>query len=252
MKKPLFFLLLIAFAGNLNAQKKGEVNQNEYLVNNINIDGKLTEWNDSLKNFRPQAKLSYVVANNDSVLFLAVKISDPTAIRKLLIHGFTFMINKEAKKKQGPAVIFPYVDKTDFGANRLRPTGTPVKMNQQVLAQVKGVVTRGFKTIIDGNVSLQNEYGIKAASSIDDKNVFRYELAIPLEHLELDKDSKNTLAYQFRINGIERTVIQRGIGSRLGSYGYGPYGGYPYGSDTYARTISEAVEFWEKYSLATK
>lgn len=252
MKRALFLLLLFALAGNVNAQKKGEVRQNDYLQNDINVDGKLTEWTDSLKNFDARAKMHYVVGNNDSVLYLAVKTSDPLSIRKILIHGFSFMVNKETRKKVAPAVIFPYVDRTNFGANRPRPTGTPVKMNQQVLAQAKGVVTSGFKDIIDGNVSLQNEYGIKAASTIDDKNVFRYELAIPLNQLELGKDSKNILTYSFRINGIERTVIQRGIGSRLGSYGYGPYGSYPYGSDTYARTISEAVEFREKYTLATK
>ena len=248
MKKIIFFLVAIAIVSTSSAQKKGEIHKNLYLNNDFSIDGKLNEWSDSLQNTNSQSKLSYVVANNDTALYVAVKTSDPNTIRKILIHGFTFMINKSAKKTPGPAVIFPYVDRTDFGANQPKPTGTPVKMNQHVLSQVRGVVTRDFKGIIDGKVSLQNEYGIKAASSIDDKNVFRYELSIPLAHLELNKDFAEALSYQFRINGIERTVMQRGIGSRLNSYGYGPYGSYP--DDTYARKITDAVEFWARYTLA--
>lgn len=256
MKKTFIFsflvLLFISFSG---FRTKNPVYQNMLLQDPVKVDGRLLEWTDSLSQFNADAKLSYLAANNDSVFYLAVKTSDPHTIRKILTFGFSFGINKEGKKKPEIILTFPYIE-PQRGTAAKPPTSTRPdfsKINQIQLAKAKGIIVNGLKGIIDGKIALKNEYGIDAAATIDSNNVFRYELSVPLHYLALDPTFKGELAYNFKINGLERTVLERGAGAsrRYGYGGYGyPYDPYGYNNDVYQRKITDAVEFWEKFKLA--
>ncbi|WP_423148679.1 hypothetical protein [Rubrolithibacter danxiaensis] len=255
MKRSLIFsLLFTVFITSQGFSQKNDISKNQLLDRAIVIDGNFSEWNDSLRVYNPEANITYAVGNNDSTFYLAVKTADPQMIRKILTFGFSFSINKEGKKKPEITVTYPYIDRVAMPVAAKRPAGPPDfnKLNKLQLAKVKGVIVKGLKELPDGNIALKNEYGIQATATIDDKNIFRYELSVPLQYLNLEASFDGTLAYNFKINGLERTVLERSPRNRsygYGGYGYG-YGGYGYGDDVYRRKITDAIEFWEKYKLA--
>jgi hypothetical protein len=260
MMKKSFQLIIIALLLThyiTSAQSKNEVIKNTYITHLIKVDGNLVEWADSLNYYDAASKLSYSLGNDNNNLYLAVKTSDPQSIRKILSFGISFSVNKDGKKKEGPTVNFPVVDRSAIRtmiqkAQQANQKTDPTKMNQQIVVKINGIQVTNFTEILDGNISLSNEYGIKAAAALDDKNVFRYELAIPLTLLDLNPESKNILAYNFKLNGMQRTVMEQSAPRRRNYGGYG-YGSYDYGDRrAYPRTISETVDFWVKATLATK
>lgn len=262
MNRAVVFSLLFGIIWGispLKAQKRGDALKNRYITKEIKPDGDLSDWTDSLQNYQAAAKLHYDAGNDEENLYIAVKTSDLQTIRKILSFGFSFSVNTEAKKRSGPVVTFPVVDRIALRSEMEENARSKKRLdintlNQQILSKTFGINVQGFKALLDGNIALNNEYGIKAGAALSDSGVFTYELVIPLKRLGLDVENKNELAYNFRVNGVQRTVIEQGLPSmgRYGMYGYG-YGGYGYGygrSEPYKRTISETVEFWVKYTLS--
>ena len=246
-------VLTLLMSIELSAQKN-PVSQNIFITEAIEIDADLKDWGDSLKNYNPVTKLNYEIGNDKQNLYLAVKTADQATIRKILSFGFSFSVNTEGKKKLGPTVTFPVIDhiavRRALSENKTAvQKGNESKINNVVLSKIKGIQVTGFKSLLDGDIALKNEYGVQAAATIDEQNSFVMELTIPLRLLELSADSKNVLAYNLKANGLQRTVIQqspmRGLG-RYGGYGYWNYG---YGErETYKSTVSESVQFWTLYT----
>src|SRR5690606_27655520 len=62
-------------------------------------------------------------------------------------------------------------------------------MQKKQLGQVKEIKIKGFKKTTDTLISIYNDLGIKAFSSVGNDKAFFYELAIPFEELGISKDS---------------------------------------------------------------
>jgi hypothetical protein len=255
----LLSAIIVFLVSDNTLAQKNEATANKYLPAGINVDGNLTEWGDSLKTYDPATTLRYDVGNDQTNLYLAIQTSDPVSIRKVLTFGFSFSINKEAKKKPGPTVTFPVIDHVAVRSAmpKTKPTGKKeevIKLNQLIMSKANGIKIERFAQIVDGVISLTNEYGMKGKAVITDSNTLKMELAIPLHLLDIPSDYKEAFTYNFRVNGPQRTVLEQGPMRRMGGYGgygYG-YGGYGYGErEVYKRTISETKEFWAKYILAT-
>jgi len=191
----------------------------------VRIDGKLTEWTSPFQVNKP-TKLSYAIANDQKNLYLVIQSSDSLVNSRILLTGINFMINQTGKKKEGPVIMFPLIDRASMPARGAAAGPKPdlVTTHKNMMSQVKEIKISGFKDITDPTISIYNEYGIKGAGSFDDKDNFIYELAIPLSLLGLSADNAQDVAYNIKINGSAGQNL-RGAGFGGGGPGGGGFAG---------------------------
>ena len=205
---------------------------------NIKVDGKLTDWNNSLEANNKTVDFSYTIANDDKNLYLAVKSADQQTTAKILAGGVDFTINTEDKKKDKDAfvIVFPVINRAamrgqggrqrgqgGFGSGQQGPpdSATIAAQRAQAIASIKEIKLRGFKDIPDSVISIYNEYSIKAAVAYDANGNLVYEIAVPLSQLGLSVDKSKEIAYNLKVNGIQfnRNRDDRNGGERNGGGG---------------------------------
>jgi hypothetical protein len=207
---------------------------------NIKVDGKLTEWSNSLEANNKTVNFSYTIANDDKNLYLAVKSIDQQSTNKILAGGVDFTINTEDKKKDKDAfvLVFPVINRAanrGAGQGRQRGAGGPpgppdsatiAAQRAQAIASIKEIKLRGFKDIPDSVISIYNEYSIKAAVAYDSNGSLVYEIAVPLSQLGLSVDKAKEIAYNLKVNGIQfnRNRDDRNGNDRNGGGGGGNAG----------------------------
>ncbi|WP_158992562.1 hypothetical protein [Mucilaginibacter sp. L196] len=243
----------------------------------VKIDGKLTEWGESLKAYNKNVQLWYSIANDDKNIYLVIKSTDLDNNNKILAGGISFTLNTEGKKKTKNAftITFPIIKRTGggrtghggrrggFGQDDTPDTAAIVTQQNQALATSKEISAIGFADITDTLVSIYNEYGIKAAANIDNKGVLVYELAVPLRLLKIAIDNQKELAYNIKINGLALSGSggfggnsSFGGGGRSGGSGSGSGGGFGGGfgggKSTDVSDMMSPTDFWGKYTLAIK
>jgi len=282
--KSILCIVFALICYNVSAQKVPTTQQGSlWAPQGIKIDGKLTEWGNSLQAYNKTVKLWYTLANDDKYIYLAVKSDDIDYNPKILAGGISLSINTAGKKKDKDAYVitFPVISRAGgggrggrgrrgggFGQQQDTPdTAAIVAQQQQTLATGKQISAIGFKEITDTLISIYNEYGIKAAATIDNKGNYSAEIAIPLAMLNIPADQKE-IAYNIKVNGLQMvmknvTIGGNGGGGRLSISGNGGGGGFGGGGGgggfgggfgnhdgPDADDITAATDFWAKYTIA--
>ena len=126
-------------------------------------------------------------------------------------------------------------------------------MQEQILSRIRDIKVSGFKEIIDGGISLQNTYGIRAAAAFDKSHNLITEIAIPLALLDLDINRNEPVTYLIRINGLQGQAGRAQTGSNAMRQPRGTmYGNqFPPRNNPMHRLLS-ATEFYIKSSLTKK
>ncbi len=236
MKILSFYFTLLSvllFTSSLIAQDALEIPTSKSAVK---IDGKLTEFSDSLANYDKTTKLYYAFTHDQNNLYVFLKANKPMEGNKIMAGGVSVSVNATGKKKAVSAITFPIVDRTAMMAemrNRGNRNGenttqkTPeerakerTEMRQKTLTSLKEIKATGFSDITVESISIYNTYGIKTGINYNDKNALIYELAIPLKLVGLDATTANEFAINIKLNGIE---IPENTGS--GGFGGGGDGG---------------------------
>ncbi|MFB0498552.1 hypothetical protein ABID99_004789 [Mucilaginibacter sp. OAE612] len=284
---PAFVLALTAqllTAHNLSAQSTQNSLQGPPA--NINIDGDLKDWGDSLRYYNEEKKLNYALANDKDYLYAAIRISDRLDKMKVLNAGITLSIDPKGKKKDSFMLTFPLAapdEKPEFA----RPKDDNGEITQadrdelmrERITKLRYIKVIGFKDIDGDMITTSNTYGIKTAINYDANGDLVYEAAIPLRFFHAGNDAfKNEWAFNFKINGFQRPAgtgggeqdggsfgggggrggrggmggggMGGGRGGRGGRGGMG--GGMGRGAAGGAGEISKSVDFWEKYYLSSK
>jgi len=228
-KLTFSFLLITSFFGAY-AQKLKSVEQIEMKYRpQIKIDGDLTDWGDSLIYRYEKQLLQYEIANDDKNIYVAMHVQDNAWQMQALHQGFNLTINKEGKRKEGMEIAFPIPDRES-----LRALATKDREEKQhdiriaVLGSARAIYVKGLVDVVDGPVSLENNYGIKVAVKID-TNAVSYEAAIPFERLGINANEHLALAFNVKINGVVMRTVGDSPLSRgnYRDYGYrDPYGYY--------------------------
>ena len=276
IKKTVFTLMFISVYSTLIAQKPQSVQVgNAWAPAGVKVDGKLKEWGNILKAYNKTVELWYTIANDDKNIYLAIASTNLDNNNKILAGGISFTVNTEGRKKAKNAFIvtFPMVKRTGgrsgrggrrggFGQDDTPDTVAIVLQQNQNLATSKEISAIGFAAITDTLISIYNEYGIKAATSIDSKGVFTYELAIPLSLLKIAIGDQKELAYNIKVNGLQLSPSGgfgggnsfggggRNGGGNSGGGGFG--GGFGSGKSPDATDMMSPTDFWGKYMLAVK
>ncbi|MHB8206545.1 hypothetical protein [Mucilaginibacter sp.] len=272
LKRSVLVVMLISLCSTLKAQKTPGIQIGSvWAPATVKIDGKLTEWGETLKAYNKNVQLWYTIANDDKNIYLAIKSTDLDNNNKILAGGISFTVNTEGKKRTKNAftTTFPIINRTGgrthggrrggFGQQDTPDTAAIVNQQKQALATSKEISALGFKEITDTLVSIYNEYGIKASASIDGKGVLVYELAIPLKLLQITADNQKELAYNVKVNGLQLSESggfgggnnSGGGGGRSGGGGGGFGGGFGGGKSADVSDMMSPTDFWGKYILAT-
>ncbi len=182
----------------------------------VQADGLLSDWPDSLRSYNEAARLFYAIANDNENLYIALKSDTREGLNKILMGGISFSATADPKTKEKPTVTFPVLDRASQG-RRTDERPDEQDIQNQVLSRIKDIKVSGFREIIDGGISLQNTYGIKAAAAFDKENNLVQELIIPLHLLNLKTEKQEQVVYQIRINGLVRPgapTVQRPMNQR--------------------------------------
>lgn len=217
------------------------------------IDGQLTEWGAELADYHKAQSFAYELRNDAEFLYVAIRITDVDRQTQALGQGIQVMINTEGKKRDGQTVVFPTVDRLSFrellsADNENRPDD----YRDAALQSVRGIRVLRFDRLRDGMISLDNQYGVRAAAAIDSADALCVEIKLPLDILQLTDEQRHAeMAYHIRIGGFimgAATQQNRPVDPRYyPGYGY-PYGGGMPRIDTRPRQENGV---WGKFTLAT-
>ncbi|QEM07487.1 hypothetical protein DIU31_029770 [Mucilaginibacter rubeus] len=289
MKKasPAFVLALTAqLLASHHSSAQSTKNSLQGPPANINIDGDLKEWGDSLRYYNEENKLNYALANDKDYLYAAIRISDRLDKMKVLNAGITLSIDPKGKKKDSFMLTFPLAapdEKPEFAKpkddNGEITQADRDELMRERITKLRYIKVVGFKDIDGDMITTSNTYGIKTAINYDANGDLVYEAAIPLSFFHAGNDAfKSEWAFNFKINGFQRPAGTGGGeqdggsfgggggrggrggmggggmgGSRGGRGGRGGMGGaMGRGAAGGAGEISKSVDFWEKYYLSSK
>lgn len=242
-------LFLFTFLTILSAKGQKTQTIESVWANKIQIDGDLEEWGDSLTHYFDNQDFHYSFANDDNYLYIAIRVKNKERQLQAVFNGFKVSINSNNKKKKGPSLIFPMPDRAALRALSNQEFDKETDPVKRAISSTRAYYVQDFKTILDGPISLENNYGIEAAVFVDSLDNLCYESAIRLDQLNLP--NKDGLTINLKINGLIRTqYTDHGMmRNRRGS----PYGRSNYGYDQRPRTIIREREeegIWQYLNLA--
>lgn len=183
-------------------------------------DGKADEWKIPLRFNDQQAHLQYDVTNNDSVLFVCIRISDAKFQMKCAQAGMTFYIDTTGKKKKKIAIDFPLRQEKGMPIGMGQPGSNQDKymFKASILSNLKTFSTEGF-IIGNGTHIVKNLQGIIIASAFDSVDVLTIECQIPFKtffHILTSADKGKVITLALNAKGLSRPEM-----------GGGPEGGPP-------------------------
>src|SRR5476651_1300472 len=123
----LIIVLLLSATTTLTAQKlPGKQLVSLKAPANIKIDGKMTEWGESLQAYNKSTLIYYTMANDADNLYLVVRIENPDIINKAISGAITLTVNPACKQSdiKCPAISFPLLNPG---------SGTAIRTNAKLL-----------------------------------------------------------------------------------------------------------------------
>ncbi|HMR20415.1 MAG TPA: hypothetical protein PKA53_14015 [Sphingobacterium sp.] len=204
----------------------------------IVADGDLKEWEGQLYNAESEV-WSYGLALQGNSMYAAVIIKDPVLQNEALANGIIFNLSYNDKKRDGARLFFPVADRESMRALQQedeRPVGD---YRKEILNTTRGYYVIGFSKVVDGLLSFQNEYGIRAVANLDTANNLCYEAIIPLDLIVFKSDK---IAVKLAVN-TQFSRLQRAARNRNTS-AMGPYGVYRQREPVLRNPYKESTEIW--------
>lgn len=237
MKIGVFIVLLCTCIVGAFAQKVHDVQAESIWATGIEVDGNLEDWGKQLGSYNEVTRLWYSIANDDKYLYLAIK-KDQGVLKVYSKSGIRFFVGpKEVNDtKKMPSITFP----------------VPVINDKRVLPNDwADIEVLNFPSIKDPLISIYNEFGIQVGwklNKTEDGEVFLYELAIPLELLNIG--TNQTFAYNVLLRGFRDKPLPIGSVSPISiSTSHNPM---PEKMKLDMIDNDNWTSFWANYTLAKK
>jgi len=208
---------LILVSGNLYSQKLPENQKSGVKAPSyIRVDGILTEFDDKLLNHDPSTDLSYIVANNNKILYFAFRVDDQGIIDRIIGGGICVrIVNNDKKNNSG--ISFTYPVKSDlslFSFRRKPATDTLANVAEHLMNSNNARLQNLFKWIkVSGiraldTISIYNEWAIEAEGKFDAKGNYNVEFAIPITLISSQINNMSKFFYQIKINGGQVPIFR--------------------------------------------
>ena len=185
MIKNSMLLIGVLIPFFLFAQKK---EKNTYIckaIDGIMVDGDSSDWKSNL--YTENSELwSFASAINDGKLYAIALISDTTLIQEAIRGGVVLNISYSNKRKDGARLVFP-VPNLERLEKLYGKSGTKkIWTNEQLLESAIGYSVTGFSKIVNGLLSFDNTYGIRAICKFSAAGDLIYEAVVPLEFIKFE------------------------------------------------------------------
>ncbi len=226
--KKLSALIVIAFQICLfavaTAQKLPLIQQTSARApQNLKIDGRLTEWANMPWAYNETNRIYYLVANDDTNLYLAIRGENATVTTKVLNGGVAFTIShtldKKARSKAtgNATVTFPVSLSNDAMMSVVHQLLTLRQLKGDTLAHrreidsirniaskrlttvLKEIGLSGLKGIPETTLPIYNDKDIMAAGKLQYAQPV-FEIAIPLKYLGLDLANNKSFSYNIKLD----------------------------------------------------
>ncbi len=205
----VFGLLLIIAPCTVNAQRNS-THHPLLKAQGLMVDGKLSDWGTELKTTLAVQGIEYEMRNDDANLYIAYRVKDPVQQLKVFTQGVQWMFNLSGKRRDGPFIVFPVVDRISVRSlMSVDNDFTPDELRVALKDAVRGVRVQQMGNLLNGLISLNNEYGLLMAVEMDEEDALCMEVKIPL-HLLAEKESLvgKKIAYQVSV-GMNSTAPGR-------------------------------------------
>ena len=222
MKRNIIIAILILASSSLLAQKKKE----GYAILpslEVAVDGDLKEWGEKLSVVGADSSWSFAITKDANFLYVAVQIKDLSLQQEAARNGIIVNINPNGKKKDGAQLVFPIPDSESVRAMVNDDNLPNMNVREELIKRSRGYGVRGFAHIVDGRLSFENTYGVKAVAKLADNDVLIYESKIPIQAIGIKKIN-DPVAIQIMINNrfsqMQKTMKSRPDprGSMYGRY----------------------------------
>lgn len=230
----LILLIVIGGISTSYAQRnKGNTQETLSWAEGVVVDGRLDDWGDTLLYEHSSQGLQYQIKNDGDRIIVAMRIPDHEQQVQALSQGLSFTVNTQGKKREGPTVVFPIADRIAFRSIMSADNeNRPEDMRHGGLQAIRAIYVLRFDDLLDGQISLENTYGVEARATIDTTDALCAEIAVPFDQLGVTVRRTSKLAFNVKINGLimpNNRGVNNGMSGRYPSY-RNPYGyGYPYG-----------------------
>lgn len=233
----------VALSTGSHAQRNAPSEVGLWWADALVVDGDLADWGDTLLNEYANQGLQYQIKNDDTHVYVAMRVTDHDLQMQALSQGFSFMVNTRGRKRPGPTVVYPIADRLTFRSIMSADNeDRPEDMREGGLQAIRSIYVLRFEDILEGQISLENQYGIQAKAIIDSADALCLEAKVPLQRLGISPDDKQSFAFNVKINGTITTrghTTNRPMRNRGGYYGGYPYGYGGYGQQAPSRTREE-------------
>ena len=173
------------------------------------VDGNPSEWKLPLQNYDKDAHFQYDATNNDSMLYICIRIPDARFQIKAAKAGMSIFIDTTGKKKQIIGIYYPVKSNDQTTSKMERPmsmsgTSDINQITKIVEPSLKQFNTKGFITG-NGTYIQKNIEGIIAVGAYDEIGILTVEYQVPFKTFyhnltTTDKDKKITLSIV--VNGL--------------------------------------------------
>ena len=184
-----------------------------YAPADIKINGKTSEWNDTLQAYNKATEIYYTISNDDKNVYLTAKAKEREIIDKIIRGGITLVINRgmDKKNKNIVSVTYPVLEGPPMWevagkfaslsmAKKNHEATNIIPLNELFVKREKFITVTGIEALPDSSLSVYNSDGIVTAAMFDDQLTYTYELALPIKYLKLANNNGGTFGYQIKIN----------------------------------------------------
>ena len=209
MRIGLIIILLLVGNELMAQSKKGDFQFTT--KSDVVVDADLDEWGDLIL-VNPDSTWLFAVAHDQENIYVAVEVADPILQVEAARNGILININTTGKKKDGMILTFPIPDSESVRAMLNDEDLKPENVRKELIERSRGYQVKDFPMLVDGLLSFDNTYGIKAVANVSEQNRLVYEAVIPIEQLRL-KNRNSQIALQVSINNrwvqMQRALRER-------------------------------------------
>lgn len=220
------------------SQRKKKPEYTFLSIPNIVVDGNLDEWEGQFYNTE-SALWNCALAVHGDKMYAAIVLKDPALQNEALVNGIVLNLSYNSKKKDGARLFFPIADREGMRALQQEDERPVDDYKQEILNTTRGYYVYGFSKVVDGLLSFQNDYGIRAIVKLDSSSQLLYEAVIPLDLIAFQSDD---IAVKVAVN-TQFSRLKKAARSRNTSP-MGPYGMYRSREPVLKNPYAENPEIW--------